>query len=240
MLTQFSLVDVVKKRYTDIGKSDPPKDNVFFFENYKEFSYSIEEAIDLHREVLDKAILNEPDALIYAKIEMNIRLKRKTKFLKNLYGVHLFPNDYFFKRTNRVVAVCKDEDEIEMCNKSGVTMAGSKDLLKLIKAKELKEVEYDYIICHNDMLLQLAESKKYLADRFPGPYLNNFGADMTKLVNRFMNGITYKLTADLVEQDYGFIECHFGRANMTNEQLKENLIGLLKEIQRHKPEDTER
>lgn len=119
-------------------------------------------------------------------------------------------------------------------------MAGSRDILKLIKDKELKEVDYDYIICHNDMLLLLAESRKYLGDRFPGTYLQNFGSDMSKLVKRFVNGITYKFEQDLVERDYGYVDVHFGRANMSNEQLKGNFLGFLKEIQKHKPSETER
>lgn len=231
---------MIKKRYTDIGKKDLPKDDVFFLENIKEISYSIEEAIDLHREVLDKAILNEPDALLHARIELNLRLKKRTKFIKELYGVHLPPNDYFFKRTNRVVAICRNDEEADMCREAGATLSGHKDILKLIKAKELKEVDYDFIICHNEMLLQLAESRKFLETRFPGTYLNNFGGDMAKLVNRFVNGIAYKSEADLIERDYGWLEPHFGRANMPNEKLKENLIALLKEIHRHKPAETER
>jgi len=234
-----TLVNVVKKRYTDIGKDELPKDNVFFLDNRKEIAYTIEEALELHREVLDKTVLNSPNALVFAKIEMNLRLKKKTKFIKELYGVHLFPNDYSFKRNNRIVAICKDDEEIEMANKLGVTMAGSKDILKLIKAKELKEVDYDYIICHSDMLLQLAESKKFLGDRFPGTYLNNFGTDMKKLMERFVNGITYKVVPDIIEKDYGYVENHFGRLNMTDEQLKENLLGLLREILKHKPSDTD-
>lgn len=230
----------MKKRYTDIGKSDLPKDDVFFLDNTKEIGYSIEEAIELHREVLDKAILNEPDALLHARIELNVRLKKKTRFLKELYGVHLHPNDYFFKKTNRVVAICRNDEEADMCREAGATLSGHKDILKLIKSKELMEVDYDFIICHNEMLLQLAESRKFLGDRFPGTYLNNFGGDMAKLVNRFVNGLTYQLEADLIERDYGWLELHFGRANMPNEKLKENLVALLSEIQKHKPSDTER
>ena len=204
----------------------------------KELDYTIEEAIDLHREVLDSTILNEPDALLKARIELNLRLKRKTKFLKNLFGVYLYPNDYNFKRTNRVVAICKDEEEAEMCKEAGASLSGHRDILKLIKTKELKEVDYDFIVCHNDQLIPLAESKKFLGDRFPGTYLNNFGNDMSKLIKKFVNGIHYKIDQDFIEKDYGWTEVHFGRANMPNEQLKENLIGILKEIQRQKPTDT--
>ena len=231
---------MIKKRYTDIGKIDLPKDDVFFLENTKEITYSVEEAIDLHREVLDKTILNEPDALLFARIELNMRLKKRTKFINEIRGVHLYPNDYFFKRTNRVVAICRNDEEADMCREAGATLSGHKDILKIIKSKELMEVDYDFIICHNEMLLQLAESRKFLGDRFPGTYLNNFGGDMAKLVNRFVNGLSYKTEADLIERDYGWLEPHFGRANMPNEQLKENLVGILAEIQKHKPEETTR
>lgn len=237
---RISLTSVIKKRYTDIGKTELPKDDVFFLDNMKELNYSIEEALNLHREVLDKSILNEPDALVYARFELNVRLKKKTRFMGKIQGVHLHPNDYMFKKTNRVVAICRNDEETQMCVKAGATIAGSRDVLKLIKDKELKEVDYDYIICHNDMLIQLAESRKYLGDRFPGPYLNNFGSDMSKLVKRFVNGITFKSEADINERDYGWIESHFGRANMSNEELKENFIAFLNVVQKYKPEDTER
>lgn len=83
----------------------------------KEPSYTIEEAIDLHREVLDKSILNEPDALLYSRIELNLRLKKRTKFLSKLDGVYLYPNDYFYKKVNRIVAICRNDEESEMCIK---------------------------------------------------------------------------------------------------------------------------
>ncbi|CAG2182738.1 unnamed protein product [Oppiella nova] len=58
---------------------------------------------------------------------------------------------------------------------------------------------------------------------------------MKKLVNQFVKGIEYKLVKDEFESDLGSVRVPFGRLDMSDQHLHQNLTFLLSTIEKHKP-----
>lgn len=228
------------RRFSDKHKKPTPSDNVFFTEEFRQLPYSFEDAVTAHREVLHPDIMNQPDVLIKARIELNLRLKRKTRFLSSFASIFMLPHEYDFKRLRRIVAICPTEEIAEQARLDGAVLAGGADVIKMLKERKFTEIDFDFIICHTDMLIPLAEARGVLKDHFPTKQLGNFGSDIPKLLKKFQDGVFYESSQDRYEQEYGWVEQHFGRLNMPTDQLKENFLALLNEIHKYKPSETER
>lgn len=93
------------------------------------------------------------------------------------------------------------------------------------------------IRCTKVMLFLCAFNlRKREADhRFPSKQRGNFGDNIVDLVKFFKNGVDYSLKKAVDEPEFGYIECHFGKLDMPNEQLRENLVELFNSINRFKP-----
>jgi hypothetical protein len=235
-----NILKMGSRRYSDKDKDPIPSDNVFFVEQFKQLSYSFEDAISLHREVLHPTIMNQSNALVKARIELNMRLKKKSRHLPPFFSIYTHPHYYDFSRLRRLVAVCPNEEIAEQARQEGAILAGGADVIKMLKERKFTEIDFDFIICHTDMLIPLADARGVLKDHFPSKQLGNFGGDIPKLVRKFMDGVHYESIRDRFEPEYGWVEQHFGRLDMPIEQLKTNFVALLNEIHKYKPAETER
>lgn len=235
-----NILKLGSRRFSDKHKRPLPVDNVFFTEEFKQLSYSFEDAINFHREVLHPTIMNQPEALVSARIELNTRLKKKTRHQPPFSSMYLHPHLYDFQRLRRIVAICPNEQIAEQARNEGAILAGGADVIKMLKERKFTEIDFDFIVCHTDMLIPLADVRNVIKDHFPSKQLGNFGGDIPKLVRKFSDGVHYESVRDRYEPDYGWVVQHFGRLNMSTDQLRDNFLALLDEIHKYKPSETER
>lgn len=210
-------------------------DDVYIIDHYKEQKLQFEEALALIRETHGPTIYNDPEALVEAKIELNLRTKKKTKFVERFSGIVSYSNSFEYANKRKVVAVCKTEEDSEAARAAGAEISGTSDLIRMIKIGDITMDNFDDLVCHGDMLLELATIKGLIGNFFPTKQRGNVGFDMHKLVSYFVNGHEYKLKKDNCEPDYGFVQIQFGRLSLTDQELGENFQQLLEVIETNQP-----
>lgn len=228
----------LNERQLDATLPDPPSDDVFFVEKFRKKRFAFEEIIEFHRQAVHPQILNKPDALVSATIELNLKMKiKKKKYIEHIDSTVCYPHPFQYEiRPRRIVALCKSEEDQEKARQAGAASAGGLDIVALLKSNQLTQRDFNHIVCHNDFLVDFASVKGMKgAPYFPTKQRGNFGDDIVHLVNYFMNGVDYSLKKTPDEPGFGFIDCYFGKLDMTDDQLRENLITLFKHVSRFKP-----
>lgn len=226
------------ERVRDMTAAPLPVDDVYFFDKFKKPRYNLDDIIDFHRQAAHPDFFNEPDALIVATVELNIKMKvKKKKYIERIDSTVCYPNIYeHYVRPRRIVALCKKEEDQDAARNEGAIVAGAADVANLIKTNQLTYRDFDHIVCHDDFLQEFAAVKGMKNQAFfPNIQRGNYGDNIVDLVRYFKNGVDYKLRKLDDEPASGWIDCHFGRLNMTNEQLRQNLICLFNSINRFKP-----
>jgi len=225
-------------RQLDLTLPNPPEDNVYFVDRYRHKRFSFDEIIEFHRQVVHPDSLNQPDTLVTAIVELNLKMKiKRKKYIENIDSTLCYPHLFQYDlRPRKIVALCKSEADQLAAKDAGAVIAGAQDVAILLKTKQLTQRDFDHIVCHTDYLAEFASIKGMKgAGYFPSKQRGNFGDNIVDLVKYFKNGIDYSLKKNPLEPEFGFIECHFGRLNMSNAQLLENLIALFQSINRFKP-----
>lgn len=226
------------ERQLDTTLPNPPEDDVYFFNKFRKKKYSLDEIIEFHRQTAHPDVYNQPDALISATIELNLKMKIKRKrYIERIESTLRYPHIYEYQvRSRKIIALCKQESDQDAARAAGAVIVGSADVAALLKTNQLTQRDFDHIVCHNDYLDDFSAVKGMKAQSyFPSKQRGNHGDDIVELVKYFKEGVDYRLKRTTEEPEIGYIDCHFGRLNMTNEQLQENLIALFNSINRFKP-----
>lgn len=236
-------IDKSQFRFLDVKRQekllpDLPEDNVFFVDKFKRKKFSFDEAIEFHKQVVHPDVLNVPDALVTATIELNLKMKiKKKKYIEKIDSTVCYPHVFKYQvRPRKIVALCKDPEEQERARQAGAIVVGSNDVVDLLKKSQLTQRDFDHIVCKTDFLVDFAAVKGMKgASYFPSKARGNFGDDISELVRYFRDGIDYSLVKTDDEPESGMIECHFGKLDMSHEQLRVNLLALFESVNRFKP-----
>lgn len=233
--TQFRFQD---ERQKDLTLPELPNDDVFFVDKFRKKRFSLDEILELHRQVCHPDILDQPDTLVSAVVELNLKMKiKKKKFIERIESTVCYPHVFKYQiKPRKIVALCKDEADQQAARDAGAIIVGGMEVVDQLKKNLLTQRDFDHLVCHNALLLDFANVKGMKgASFFPSKARGNFGDNMSELVRFFKDGIDYSLKRNPEEPEYGFIECHFGKLNMTNDQLLDNLTSLCNSINRFKP-----
>lgn len=222
----------------DMTLPPAPVDDVYFFNNFRKKRFSFEEAIEYHKQVVHPDVLNQPDALVSATIELNLKMKlKKRKYIENLFSTVCYPHIFQYQiKPRKIIALCKNEADQQAAKDAGAIQAGGLDIANLLKTNQLTTRDFDHLVCHTDFLADFAAVKNMKGSPFfPSKQRGNFGDNIVELVRYFKDGIDYSLRKNEEEPEYGYIECYFGKLSMTNEQLRDNISTLLKSVDRFRP-----
>lgn len=233
-----SQLRIITERDLDESLPEAPEDDVFFHEKFRKKRYSFDEIIEFHRQTAHPEVMNVPDSLVTATIELNLKMKiKKKKYIEKIESTLCYPNVFQYAvRPRKIIALCKDKALQQAARDAGAMQAGDVDIAHLLKTNQLTHRDFDHIVCHTDYIEEFTSVKGMRAQPFfPNPGRGNIGDNIVELVRTFKDGIDYSLKKKPEEPGYGFIECHFGKLNMTNEQLRDNIICLFSSINRFKP-----
>ena len=210
-------------------------DNVYAINHYKEQKLALKDALSLIRETHGPLIYDEPNAILEAKIVLDLRTKKKTKFVEKFRGVISYPNIFQFGNKRKVLAICKTEEDEQAAKQAGAEFAGSSDVIRMIKIGDIAMNNFDDLVCHGDMVIELSAIKGILGNYFPTTQRGNVGFNMSKLVSYFVNGLEYKLHKENCEPDYGYVQSPFGSLSLSDEQLEDNFQNILEVIEKNQP-----
>ncbi|XP_029661895.1 uncharacterized protein LOC115234732 [Formica exsecta] len=219
----------------DDSKKPDPIDNVWIGQFHKWKIYSLEEAIQNHRETHHPTMYNLPNAPIKAFIELDMQGTKKTKFVDAFSKIACLPHSFDHGQSRKILAFCKTPEVQEIARAAGAQCAGGKELIKQIQNGEFALKEYDIIVSEPSILPDLLLIRGLMRKKFPGTKLGTLSSDMNMLVTKFLTGIKYTAKPHDFLKSYGTIDVTFGMLDMDTKQLEENFVAIIKDVNTAKP-----
>lgn len=184
-------------------------------ENYdSQKRYSLDEAAALLPQLSTSKFVGSVDV----DIVLNISEKQKKESVR---GSIVFSNRF----GNEVkVVVIADEKDAKDALAAGANDAGFEDMIKKI---EDGKVEYDVVIATPVVMPKAARLGKVLGPKglMPNPANGTVATDVVKAVETYKSG---KQNFKMSEQ--GTVRMRAAKVDMTPEQIKQNLVDLLKQV----------
>jgi len=212
-----------------------PEDDVFFAEQFVPLPYELDDIVSIFRQTHAPDMLDQPDALLELFIEFDLRTVKRTKFVSPFEGIlHEMQHELNLPTKRVVIAIVPDPENQEKALNAGASLAGSTDLIRDLQKGKLKMDDFDEIVVHGSMLVQMAPLRGILKKHFPSKQRGNYGTDIATLVSRFVSGVSYEMKRDDFDPSYGWTQFPFARLNMNEEQIRENLQASLNRLESHK------
>ncbi|XP_045767742.1 50S ribosomal protein L1-like [Maniola jurtina] len=222
-------------KHEDDSYKQVSKDDVFPMRYYQWVVYTAEDAVRAHQETHHPTMYNDPNAYVYAQVELNMEAAKKNRFVENFQRLALLPHYFPREEERSILAFCKGPELIKQVAEAGATTVGSTELVKKIQEGEVKFSDYDYVIAHPNILTDLVPIRGLMKRRFPNVRSGTLDANICELVKKFSAGVQYRVVRDEHQQNFGSTEVPIGRLNMDTKQVAENIDTLLKDIQSVRP-----
>ncbi|XP_055905393.1 39S ribosomal protein L1, mitochondrial [Eupeodes corollae] len=224
----------VNKHIDDSWKAIP-KDNCYVGKYYRWAEYTVAEAIQCHRETHHPSMYNVPNAPLNVEIELNMQAEKANRFVDNFNRMAMIPHKFDHGDERKILAFTKENDLIAEARQAGASLVGGVELIKDITNGDLLLTDYDFIIAHTNILPELVSLRGLLKRKFPNPRSETLGTNLTEMIKKFSDGISYAATKDEHQQDFGIITTCIGTLDMDEKYLEENLISLLKDVNSMRP-----
>ena len=185
----------------------------------KEKIYSFNDALSLLKQTGSAKFIESAEA----HVSLNIDPKYANQQLRTSL---ILPNG---TGKNLKIAVFTDADYVAEVLKMGATIAGSDDLIEDISAGKL---DFDILITTPQLMPKLAKLGRVLGPKglMPSPKSGTVTSNLKDAINEFKKGkLEYR--ADKT----GIVHLNFGKANFSEDQLKENLLSVYNSIEKNKP-----
>jgi len=127
------------------------------------------------------------------------------------------------------VAVFTSGKNADAARDAGADIVGLEDLAVKVKAGEM---DFDVVIASPDAMRVVGQLGQILGPRglMPNPKVGTVTPDVAVAVKNAKAGqVRYRV------DKAGIVHCPIGRANFEPQKLKENLVALLHDLQKHKP-----
>jgi len=184
-----------------------------------EESYSFEKAVPLLKKIGNAKFIES----VEAHISLNIDPKYANQQLRTSL---VLPNG---TGKELKIAVFTEPGFVEEALKLGATKAGSDELLEEMSQGKL---DFDILITTPQLMPKLAKLGRVLGPKglMPSPKSGTVTQNLKETINEFKKGkLEYR--ADKT----GIVHLSFGKANFTEEQLKENLLAVYNSVEKNKP-----
>ena len=181
--------------------------------------YSIDEAIALIKEFAKAKFPESVDAAVNLGIDAS-------KSDQQVRGSTVMPHG--IGKSVRV-AVFTGGKNADAAREAGADIVGLEDLAAKVKAGELN---FDVVIASPDAMRVVGQLGQILGPRglMPNPKVGTVTPDVAGAVKNAKAGqVRYRV------DKAGIVHCAIGKANFESQKLKENLIALLHDLQKHKP-----
>ena len=120
------------RRMVEVNKPEVV-DDVYFTKHFMTQSMSLADAVQFHRETNHPSVYNSPEALITMKVELDMQLQKKNRYLDNFSRILIMPHRFEYQPIRKVLAFCKTQETQEEAVKAGADAVGGVDLIKRIQ-----------------------------------------------------------------------------------------------------------
>jgi len=203
---------------------------------------TVSQALECLREHCHPSMLDNPDALVWAKLEFNMANVKKDKYIDSFTKMIPIYNPYERGVADKQILVfCKKPEEIQIAEAAGAKKAGGSDLVQDILKGKADVTDYDHFLATEEMALELKPLLGILRDKFPKKNLGNVSNDIEKLVKTFAHGMLVnvkkpgKTLGYEEDPSYASSDITVGRLKQTDEQLLGNLTTILETLRESAP-----
>lgn len=186
----------------------------------KDKTYTIDEALEL----VKKTATSKFDESVELHLRLGIDPKKSDQQIR---GTISFPNG--IGKTKRVAAFVDPDKEAE-AKDAGADIVGNEETIAELSQKG--NIDFDVAVATPTMMPKLAKLARLLGPRglMPNPKTDTVGPNIRKMIEE------QKAGKESFKNDNGSnIHQIFGRASMSEADLKENLMALIDIIKRMKP-----
>lgn len=198
-----------------------PSDNVWLHKFYATPVHTLSESLHKHRQLMQLSMFNIPNAFVYLEAELDLRTKKKTKFLNGVKGTVLLPKRFDTGVKKRIIAFCKTAEDKEIALKYEATFFGSTNVIAGIEKGEIRHEDFDHIVCSADTLSDISSIRKFLKEHYPSQKANTLGSDLEGMLILYKYGFTYE--SSKINEALGKVSVPIGTLDMTVEDLQANL-----------------
>ncbi|XP_050089664.1 50S ribosomal protein L1 [Anopheles aquasalis] len=228
-------LSLTNKHIDDSWKQEP-KDNCWVSKYYKWRVYSVEEAIECHRETHHPTIYNLPNAPLFAHVELNMQAEKVTRFVDNFQRMVPIEHRFEHGENRNIIVFAKGQEPLQEAKEAGASLVGGLELIKEIQNGDLQLSEYPFVLAHPNILPDLVAIRGLLKkNKFPNPRSGTLGVNLAEMINRYAHGISYSAAKDEQQKDYGTIVACIGTLQMDSKHLESNLIALLQDVNSMRP-----
>ncbi|XP_005186410.1 large ribosomal subunit protein uL1m [Musca domestica] len=224
-----------ENKHVDDSWKQVSTDNCYVRKYYRWPVYTVAEAIQCHRETHHPTMYNEPNSPLVVHIELNMKAEKSTRFVDNFQRMAMMPHKFDHGEERKILVFTKGNDEITEARQAGATLVGGVELIKDITNGELLLTDYQYVIAHPNILPELVALRGLMKRKFPNPKSETLGTNLSEMIRRFADGISYQAFKDEHQQDFGLITTTIGTLDMDSKHLEENLRSLLKDVNSVRP-----
>jgi large subunit ribosomal protein L1 len=181
--------------------------------------YPVDEAIKLVKEFAKAKFPESVDVAVNLGIDAS-------KSDQQVRGSTVMPHG--IGKTVRV-AVFTGGKNADAAREAGADIVGLEDLAAKVKAGE---INFDVVIASPDAMRVVGQLGQILGPRglMPNPKVGTVTPDVvTAIKNAKAGQVRYRV------DKAGIVHCPIGKATFESQQLKENLVALLHDLQKHKP-----
>jgi large subunit ribosomal protein L1 len=181
--------------------------------------YPVDEAIKLVKEFAKAKFPESVDVAVNLGIDAS-------KSDQQVRGSTVMPHG--IGKTVRV-AVFTGGKNADAAREAGADIVGLEDLAAQVKAGE---INFDVVIASPDAMRVVGQLGQILGPRglMPNPKVGTVTPDVaTAIKNAKAGQVRYRV------DKAGIVHCPIGKATFESQQLKENLVALLHDLQKHKP-----
>jgi large subunit ribosomal protein L1 len=181
--------------------------------------YPVDEALSLVREFAKAKFPESVDVAVNLGIDAS-------KSDQQVRGSTVMPHG--IGKTVRV-AVFTSGKNADAAREAGADIVGLEDLAAKVKAGE---INFDVVIASPDAMRIVGQLGQILGPRglMPNPKVGTVTPDVAGAVRNAKAGqVRYRV------DKAGIVHCPIGKANFEPQKLKENLVALLHDLQKHKP-----
>jgi len=181
--------------------------------------YPVDEALSLVKEFAKAKFPESVDVAVNLGIDAS-------KSDQQVRGSTVMPHG--IGKTVRV-AVFTSGKNADAAREAGADIVGLEDLAAKVKAGELN---FDVVIASPDAMRIVGQLGQILGPRglMPNPKVGTVTPDVAGAIKNAKAGqVRYRV------DKAGIVHCTIGKANFEPQKLKENLVALLHDLQKHKP-----
>ncbi|VDK78796.1 unnamed protein product [Litomosoides sigmodontis] len=213
---------------------DKPTTNIFIRSAYKTQYYSVSEALQMHREMQQPSMYNNPNAPVRLRMELNMTTEKKTKMVVDSEELVPIPHPFKHNEKRTILAFAYEQHNRDAAVEAGAEIALGPDMIKKIIKGMFRIDDYDFCVAHTDMASSILPLRGILRSRFPNKINGGLGDNFQEIIDKFKNGVKLTIRGDPIMPIWGLCDTVVGRLAMNDAELEANIEAVIKALCKHR------